>query len=59
MPRPRRSLRGCLWRGWAPLVALALVLAAPPSPARAGIFDSINPFLDTKDEFEGRFADTL
>ncbi|MEE9209631.1 MAG: hypothetical protein V3U23_04190, partial [Kiloniellales bacterium] len=59
MPRPRRGLGGGLRRGLAPLLALALVLAAPPSPARAGIFDSINPFLDTKDEFEGRFADTL
>ena len=59
MPRPRRSLRGSLRRGWAPPLALALVLAAPPSPAGAGFLDSINPFLETKDEFEGRFADTL
>ncbi len=59
MARPRRSLRGSLRRGSMPLLALALVLAAPPSPAGAGFLDSINPFLDTKDEFEGRFADTL
>ncbi len=59
MPRPRRSLGGRHWRGLVPLLALALVLAAPPSPARGGIFDSINPFLDTKDEFEGRFVDGL
>ncbi len=59
MPRPRRSLGGRHWRGLVPLLVCALVLAAPPSPARGGIFDSINPFLDTKDEFEGRFADNL
>ncbi len=40
-------------------MACALVLAAPPSPARAAFLDSLNPFADTKDEFEGRFADTL
>ncbi len=56
---PRWALRGRLRRGLAPLLALALVLAVPPSPARAGFLDSINPFADTKDEFEGRFADTL
>ncbi len=59
MPRPLRCRGGGLKAGRAPLLALALVLAVPPSPARAGFLDSINPFADTKDEFEGRFADTL
>ncbi|MHA1154044.1 MAG: M48 family metalloprotease [Alphaproteobacteria bacterium] len=54
MPSARRGLG----RGLAPPLALALVLAAPAPPARA-FLDSINPFTDTKDEFEGRFADTL
>jgi len=39
-------------------VALA-VAAAVASPVAAGILDSINPFADTKDEFEGKFVETL
>lgn len=42
------------------LLALGLILmSAPVTPARGGFLDSINPFIDTKDAFEGRFVDTL
>ncbi len=47
---------GC---GLAPLLACTLVLAAAPSPPSQAFLDSINPFTDTKDAFEGRFIDTL
>jgi len=63
MPRPRSRLGSDLPRRRAPLLASALILAgalfATPSPARGGFFDSINPFVDTKDAFEGRFVDSL
>jgi predicted Zn-dependent protease len=63
MLRPRPRLGIGLPRRRAPLLASALILAGalftPPSPARGGIFDSINPFVDTKDAFEGRFVDSL
>lgn len=43
-------------------IVLAAVMAgamALTPPAAAGFLDSINPFTDTKDEFEGKFIDTL
>ncbi len=43
--------------GLAPVLALAL-LAWAPAPARA-FLDSLNPFADTKDQFEGRYIDTF
>ena len=51
------GLRAAAWRGSAPVLTLAL-LAWAPVPALA-FLDSLNPFADTKDEFEGRFIDTL
>ncbi len=51
------GLRAAAWRGSAPVLALAL-LAWAPAPARA-FLDSLNPFADTKDQFEGRYIDTF
>ncbi len=48
------------WRRPATGSVLALALAvAAASPATAGFLDSVNPFADTKDEFEGKFVETL
>ncbi len=49
-----RSANGCLAAAAAMVGVMALAL-----PAHAGILDSINPFADTKDEFEGKFVETL
>jgi len=38
-------------------VVAGVVALAPP--AAAGLLDSVNPFADTKDEFEGKFVETL
>ncbi|MCH8997913.1 MAG: M48 family metalloprotease [Proteobacteria bacterium] len=51
------GLRAAAWRGSAPVLALGL-LAWAPAPAQA-FLHSLNPFADTKDEFEGRFIDTI
>ncbi len=51
------GLRAAARRGSAPVLALAL-LAWAPAPARA-FLDSLNPFADTKDQFEGRYIDTF
>ena len=51
------GLRDAARRGSAPVLALAL-LAWAPAPAQA-FLDSLNPFADTKDQFEGRYIDTF
>ncbi len=51
------GLRAAARRGAAPLLALAL-LAWASAPAQA-FLDSLNPFADTKDQFEGRYIDTF
>ncbi len=51
------GLRDAARRGRAPVLALAL-LAWAPAPAQA-FLDSLNPFADTKDQFEGRYIDTF
>jgi predicted Zn-dependent protease len=56
---PRHGLDAGLRCRWAPLAAVLLLATALVTPALGGFFDSLNPFVDTKDEFEGRFADTL
>ncbi len=51
------GLRDAARRGSAPVLALAL-FAWAPAPAQA-FLDSLNPFADTKDQFEGRYIDTF